>query len=307
MRVLTRFSPGLAAGASVLLTPSAWAHADQPAWSSGIEPWLAALLIVAAALHARGLHLLSRAGTHRPHVALWALLFTLGWSALAISLVSPVATESAGLFSAHMIQHELLMVLAAPLMVLGRPVAIWTWALPPQWRRAVAKPFRHGAVGRAWRALTTPSVATVLHAAAIWVWHVPRVFESAEASIAVHALQHSSFLFSALLFWWMLLRPGHDRGVALAVLCLFFTMLHTSALGVLLTFSSEVWYPASTAGAAQWGLTPLEDQQLGGLIMWVPGGIPYVIAALALTARWFRKRFDADGHGADIAARAESR
>jgi cytochrome c oxidase assembly factor CtaG len=264
------------------------------------------LLIIAAALHARGLHRLSRTGNHRPHVALWALLFTLGWSALAIALVSPLATESAGLFSAHMVQHEILMVIAAPLMVLSRPLAIWTWALPPGWRQSIARPFRSGAVSSAWRMLTTPFIASVLHAVAIWVWHVPRLFEAAESSIAVHALQHTAFLFSALLFWWTLLKPGHERQTGAAVLCLFFTMLHTAALGVLLTFSSEVWYPVSTAGAAHWGLTPLEDQQLGGLIMWVPGGVPYVIAALALAARWFRKRFDAD-QALDVAVRTQSR
>jgi cytochrome c oxidase assembly factor CtaG len=252
------------------------------------------LLIIAAVLHARGLRRLSRTGTHRPHTALWALLFTLGWSALAIALVSPLATESGGLFSAHMVQHEILMVIAAPLMVLGRPLAIWTWALPPRWRQRVATPFRHGAVSSAWHALTKPLVATVLHAAAIWLWHVPRLFEAAESSIAVHALQHTAFLFSALLFWWTLLKPGQERRTGAALLCLFITMLHTSALGVLLTFSDAVWYPASTASAAHWGLTPLEDQQLGGLIMWVPGGVPYVIAAVALAARWFRKRFDAE-------------
>lgn len=297
-----------ACAAACLLASSAWAHTERPAWTSGIEPWLAGALLIAGALYVRGLYLLCRsAGLKRPHVARLALLFFLGWTALAVAFVSPLATASAGVFSAHMVQHELLMVLGAPLMVLGRPLAIWTWALPLPWRRAVGKPFRQPVLSRFWRALCTPLMAATLHAVAIWLWHVPRLFELAEQSIALHALQHSSFLFSALLFWWVVLRPGREHRTGAAVMCLFLTMLHTSALGVLLTFSGDVWYAVSTAGAAHWGLTPLEDQQLGGLIMWVPGGIPYVIAALALAARWFDGRSDAETHERDIAVQVQSR
>jgi putative membrane protein len=238
------------------------------------------------------LYRLSRsAGTHRGPVQRSAACFLLGWLVLAAALVSPLAAATEGLFSAHMIQHELLMVVAAPLMVLGRPLAIWTWALPPAWRSRVGTPFKQERVASAWEFISTPAAAFGLHAAAIWVWHVPILFEAAEVSVGLHALQHSTFLFSALLFWWALLKPARRGGVGAAVVCLFLTMLHTGALGVLLTFAGDVWYPKSTAAAHDWGLTTLEDQQLGGLIMWVPGGVPYVIAALVLAARWLT--FDA--------------
>jgi putative membrane protein len=277
-----------AAGVLLLVAPPVLAHAVQTDSRDGVEAWLAGILIVAAILYVRGLYALTcSAGTQRTAVRRTACFFGLGWCALAAALISPLAGATEGVFSAHMVQHELLMVIGAPLMVLGRPLAIWTWALPLSWRRRVAMPFRENGFAALWRFITTPAVASVLHAAAIWIWHAPSLFERAEVSVGLHALQHSSFLFSALLFWWSLLKPVRQGSVGAAVLCLFLTMLHTGALGVLLTFSADVWYPTSTSGAHHWGLSPLEDQQLGGLIMWVPGGLPYVIAALVLAARWF--------------------
>jgi putative membrane protein len=292
------------AGVLVVVAHPALAHAVQTSSRDSLKAWLAGILVAAAVAYARGLYALGRsAGPRRAAVNRTACLFALGWSALAAALVSPLASATERLFSAHMIQHELLMVLGAPLMVLGRPLAIWTWALPAAWRRGAAAPLRREGFVAAWRVITTPAAASILHAAAIWVWHVPALFERAEASVALHALQHSSFLFSALLFWWSVLKPSRHGGAGAAVLCLFLTMLHTGALGVLLTFSADVWYPASTSGAQGWGLTPLEDQQLGGLIMWVPGGLPYVIAALVLAGRWFGAGRTVSEHRVRVASR----
>ena len=295
-----------AAIAAALLSaaPHAWAHADRAAVAGdALTPWIAGMLVVAAALYAAGLY--RAASLRRPRRALirHAVMFAAGWTTLALALVWPLAGLTAGLFSAHMIQHELLMVVAAPLLVLGRPLAIWTWALPRRWRRIIARPFRRGAFESVWRAVSSPAGATLIHAAAIWVWHVPRIFELSEESVAAHAFQHIAFLFSALLFWWALFKPARGGRIGAAVACLFITMLHTGALGVLLTFAGDVWYAAATANAARWGLTPLEDQQLGGLVMWVIGGLPYVTAALVLAARWFTS---SDSRG-DVALRLSSR
>jgi putative membrane protein len=103
-------------------------------------------------------------------------------------------------------------------------------------------------------------------------------------------LQHSSFLVSAALFWWALIQGRQGPiGHGAAVLYVFTTSVHSAALGALLTFGPFPWYPAYAEGAASWGLTPLEDQQLGGLLMWVPGGVLYLIASLALLAGWLRQ------------------
>jgi len=124
---------------------------------------------------------------------------------------------------------------------------------------------------------------------------VPRLFEMTLESSVVHALQHASFLLTALLFWWALLHGRHGRdagpraaGYGAAVFYLFTTAVHTSALGALLTFSPTLWYPAYGSSAATWGFTPLEDQQLAGLMMWIPGSVGYLIAALALLAAALR-------------------
>ena len=281
MRLLTGFLVAAAA-------PRAWAHADA-ASAGGDELRIAAgaLLAIAAVLYAKGFQRLSASRRARGGVKRSAALFAAGWITLALALVSPLAATTEGLFSAHMIQHELIMVVAAPLLVLGRPLAMWTWALPRSRRAAPGRALHRPGFARVWRRLSSPLAATALHAAAIWMWHVPRVFELSEAGAAAHALQHAVFLASAALFWWALLKPARGGRIGAAVACLFVTMLHTGALGVLLTFSGDVWYPASTAHAPDWGLTPLEDQQLGGLVMWVVGGLPYVAAALALAARWF--------------------
>ena len=99
-----------------------------------------------------------------------------------------------------------------------------------------------------------------------------------------------SFLISALLFWWALVHGREGRlGYGAGVVYLFTTAIHTSVLGALLTVAQTTWYPVYSARTVAWGLTPLEDQQLAGLIMWVPGGIVYVIAALWLVVRLFRE------------------
>ena len=137
---------------------------------------------------------------------------------------------------------------------------------------------------RFWHSLTDPVHAWCLHALALWVWHIPSLFEAALAHESLHVLQHTSFLGTALAFWWAL-SPRNGRSPdATAIACLFTTMLHTSALGALLTVAPSAWY--GYEGLAMLGLSPLEDQQLGGLVMWVPGSLPYLFAGLAVVRAW---------------------
>src|SRR5690606_30682354 len=132
-------------------------------------------------------------------------------------------------------QHELLMVVAAPLMVVGKPLAVWVWALPSGWRRVIGALFHHPAWRRPWLALSSPLGA--------WLAHVPALFDAALGNEALHTLQHSSFLFTALLFWWSALGQAERSGQGTAMIYLFTTMIHSSALGALLTLSPIVWYP----------------------------------------------------------------
>lgn len=212
--------------------------------------------------------------------------FFLGWLTLAIALLSPLDALAEQLFTAHMVQHELLILVAAPLLVLGRPLAVWMWAFPTGGRRALAHGVRNPGLHNAWAALSHPLTAWTLHAAVLWGWHAPSLFERALADESHHVVQHASFLGTAMLFWWSVWRKARpDAGALLSV---FTTMMHSGALGALLTFSPAAWYPAYAPTSGEWGLSLIEDQQLGGLVMWVPGGLVYLAAGLALTSRWLK-------------------
>jgi cytochrome c oxidase assembly factor CtaG len=205
-------------------------------------------------------------------------------------MVSPLHPLGGALFSAHMVQHELLMALAAPLLVLGRPVIPLLWALPIGWRRAAGAAVRGGPLRGAWRVLSAPFAAWLLHGAALWLWHLPGPYQATLASDALHTLQHASFLGTALLFWYALFHGRQGRmGRGAAVFYLFATAMHSGGLGALITFARHPWYPAYGAAAAAWGMSPLEDQQLAGLIMWIPAGVSYLVAGLALVAASMRE------------------
>jgi cytochrome c oxidase assembly factor CtaG len=145
----------------------------------------------------------------------------------------------------------------------------------------------HGSVLRAaWTGLTRPVAATLVHGAAIWLWHVPVLFDAAVTNTALHRLQHVSFLVTGVLFWWALLRC---RNPGIAAAHLFATMLHTSILGAIIALAPQILYRLQTVGAVQWGMTALQDQQLAGLLMWIPAGLVYAAAALLWFAVWVKR------------------
>ena len=256
-----------------------------PSWS--FEPWVLCCLLLSAGLYAIGIcRLWQRAGNGRGAAPRHVAAFALGWLSLVIALVSPLDGLGGQLFTAHMVQHELLMVISAPLLCLGRPLGVWVWALPMSARQVLGRWTRHRTWQAFWGRLAGPPSAWTLHALALWSWHVPVLFDAALADSAVHTAQHLSFLGSALLFWWSALQASTRPSQGHALFYLFTTMIHTSALGALLTLSPVVWYVPYQASAAAWGLDALEDQQLGGLVMWVPAGFAYLAAGLALATRW---------------------
>ena len=249
-----------------------------------IEPWAAASLAASALLYAAGVRRLwRRAGPGRGISTANVARFATGWLLVCAALLSPLDAWAERSFAAHMVQHEMLMAAAAPFLVLGRPLEAWTWALAPAWRSALGGAARSAWLRASWHGITSPPGAWTLHALALWTWHIPALFEGALASGAVHIAQHVSFLGTALLFWWSVFDRGRRGAGAASLASLFTTMAHTGALGALLTFAAQPWY-ASYQGA--FGLAPLEDQQLGGLIMWAPASLAYLAAALVIASRW---------------------
>ena len=272
------------------------AHADsgeaalQPhdlwrAWSW--DPVIVIALLLSAAFYVRGLLVMRRAGALHS-ITRWQIAsFVTGCFALVIALLSPLHRLGSALFSAHMSQHELLMLIAAPLLVLGRPLIVFIWAFSPDARSRIGVFTKSKWFSTAWRAGTAPVLVWLLHGFTLWIWHLPALYQATLRSDFIHALQHLSFLGTALLFWWTLVhgRYGH-MGYGAAVLYIFTTAVHSSILGALLTFARTVWYPIYDGRTIPFGLTALEDQQLGGLIMWIPSGIVFVVIGLALFAAW---------------------
>ncbi len=237
---------------------------------------MAVPLTVSMAFYLRGL-----ARVRVPRMEVCA--FVAGWCVLVISLLSPIATVSEVLFSMHMTQHELLMLVAAPLVTLGRPLVPMLWALPTAWRHSLKG---GGGFTPVWSRLTSPTVVFMLHAAALWVWHLPPLYEAAVLDDRVHALQHVMFTGTACLFWWGLVRGRYGRlGYGAAVFYVFATAMHSGGLGALITFASAPIYPLYVH-RAQHGVDPLVDQQLAGLIMWIPAGVVLTIFGLALLSAW---------------------
>ncbi|HEY0139765.1 MAG TPA: cytochrome c oxidase assembly protein [Thermoanaerobaculia bacterium] len=209
------------------------------------------------------------------------LAFALGWATILYALLSKLDVLSDILFSAHMTQHELLMVIAAPLLVAGHPFAAGLHGLPQRPRaHAIALARR---IRSPWRALTHPIVVLIVHAVALWMWHIPVLFEAALANELIHAVQHLMFFVTAALFWWSIIHGRYGKvGYGIAVFFVFAMMMHTSVLGVLLTFANRLWYPSYAAHSDH----ALEDQRLAGLIMWIPAGLIFLLVALALFAAW---------------------
>lgn len=170
----------------------------------------------------------------------------------------------------HMLQHMLFMIVIAPLWALARPL--------PQWRAAAGswlQPLYNGVL----RSGRHPVPLALLHGAVIWIWHTPSLYMLALENTWWHVVEHACFLFSAWLFWWSCLRATPSR-IPHALMAILLTLMHTGLLGALLTFGNTPFYGESR---------DLADQQLAGLLMWVPGSLVYLAAAGWITWRWLTR------------------
>ena len=261
------------------------------------DPWLAAPLYIAGFAFWLGTRNLWRAAGFGRGVGLTRVAaYWSAWLLLAIAFLSPLHWLGERLFAAHMLEHELLLLVAAPLFAYARPVPAALWSLPSRWRRRIGGVARLRTIGKSTEWLASPILMTGQQAVAIYLWHVPSVYQWALRDDFAHRLEHVSFFASAYLFWRaLLLGPGRARAQkAVAVGCLFVTMLHSGLLGALLTLSPRLWYPEQERLAADFGMTPLEDQQLAGIIMWIPMSGVYTLAALWLAHDLLNSRLSYD-------------
>lgn len=273
---LTSVRAGAIASALTALTPgTAIAHA--PGDGTVLDPWVVVPMAIAGGLYVVGS---IRSGLWRRRHR--TVSFAAGWLVLAAALIGPVERFAHASLAGHMAQHMLLLTIAPPLLLWGRPLPVLLQGLPRRIRRNAA-PLLAGAFDRAGRHAV---LAFLVHGAVIWLWHLPLFYEAALADPLLHHLEHATFLLSALWFWWTLLAPAEPgrEGFGTASLLAALTVLHTGMLGAILTFASVPLYPSHPAGFG--GYTGLEDQQLAGLIMWVPGGMLYAATALVLWLKW---------------------
>lgn len=219
-----------------------------------------------------------RLGVAKPVDGARVTWFVLGWLTLVFALVTPLDTLGDDyLFSAHMIQHMILAIVAPPLLLLGLP----GWLFEPLFRTETAR--------RIGRWITHPIIAFGLLQADIWLWHAPPLYDATLANETIHVLEHLTFFVFGLLYWLPIMSPTPyfpRISKPFAILYLFVGCQPMVALGAIITFAANPLYAPYVSAPRVWGLSPLEDQQLGGLIMWLPSNIPYLIALSVIFFQW---------------------
>lgn len=224
-----------------------------------LDPLLIGSLLIVACAHA----VVARRNAVASHRR---MAFQLGWLLLSLSLVSPLCNLSVALFSARITQHMLIEFLAAPLIALGLP---WRLAEPRGSSFAIAL------------------LGAAPFAAALWFWHLPAPYEWTFRSVGAYWSMHMSLLLASILLWRALL---DGRKPAASLLASGFTTVQMTILGAVYTFAGRSFFAVHFGTTEVWGFTPLEDQQLGGLIMWIPPGL-----ALAAVAVWTMATLLAEG------------
>lgn len=267
-----------------------------PARPSGLE-WLddwslpvlgVGMICVAAALYVRGV----RTVRQRTPAHTWprgrSVPFGVGIGLLLVAAVTPIGTYEDALFSVHMVQHMLITMVAAPLLMAGAPVTLAIRAVPPSFRRRYLLPFLRS---KPVVAITHPAVAWLLFAAILWGSHFTPVFDAALTNEWLHELEHAVYLTTACLFWWPVLGIDPSRWrlpYAARVFYVFLAMPLMALLGMVLTAASEPLYPTYAAVAAAWGVDALADQRLAAFVMWVPSEIIALSVLLVVASRWMR-------------------
>jgi putative membrane protein len=205
-------------------------------------------------------------------------LFVTAQAVLALALMSPLdGLGDEYLFSAHMVQHLLLASLWPPLVLMSLP----GWLVAPV--------FRWGPTAGLAGFLTLPAMAIILFNVNIYLWHIPALYDLTLTNEAVHILEHLTFMAFGLINWWPILSPLKEQRLSypLQVLYLFGDGMFMMVLGIVFTFSPIVFYSPYLSAPRLWGISALTDQQLGGLIMWYPGNIPYAVSLIAAFYKWF--------------------
>lgn len=259
------------------------------------DPYVLLGLLVTATMYWVGWRRLARLGGEGKGAVLpgWRVAsFYAGLAMVWLALFSPVGVYTELFFFMHMIQHLLLVEVAAPLILLGAPLLPMMWSLPRGPRVGLGSLFAPGPVKLLFTGLTHPLVAVAQYCTVISSWHIPVFYDAAQGRTVVHDLEHAIFLGSALLFWWPVIHPaGGRRRLSFAAGTVYFMPVVAvgSMIGALLTFARQPLYATYARLPRVWGISVVQDQQLAGLIMWVPGGLVFLVPMLIFLVLLFRE------------------
>lgn len=254
------------------------------------EPWLLACIGITTIPYWIGMRRMGREQRGKILGRWRALSFLSGMALLLLALESPLDAVADDLFSAHMLQHMLLLLVIPSLLVAGRPVITWLWAFDLDARRALVRGWTRTGLQSAFHWLMRPLTVWLLLTIALCFWHLPGPYGWALAHEWVHDLEHFGFLAFSLAFWTIVIEPyGQRRALSYGATILFvvssgFVM---SLIGAVLTLAPHPIY-AMHGDAARYGLSELADQQLAGIIMWIPSNLIHVAALCGLFLAWFR-------------------
>ena len=295
MGPMRRLSPLIALSSLLLLPGLALGHgvdAPTPTFPAVLARWSFDPLAVVSLVLTGGLYLwavrrvdAAHPANRHPRWRTW--LFMGGLGALGVALLSPIEAYEGLLFSVHMVQHMLLQLVAAPLLLAGAPITLALRVASPPWRARLLGVLHSRVV----RAISFPVVAWVVFAATNWGWHYSTLYNDALENQALHYLQHVHFLGAALLFWWPAI--GADPSPwrlphPVRLFYLFLAMPQQSFLGVSLVQTGTVLYPHYVTNLRDWGPSPLEDQQIGGMVMWVFGDVAFLAGMAVVLILWMR-------------------
>lgn len=284
----------LVATAAALTPAVAFAHGaptPAPGWDTILTGWeFDPLFIIPAALvvwaYLAGVRRVNRLHPRSRHPRARVVFFLLGMAAFAVALMSPIARYDTDLFAAHMVQHMLIIMVAAPLVLLGTPVTLALRGATPNLRRHVLLPALHS---RVLKAVTFPVLAWGLLAGTLWLTHYSAMFDAALENDWLHRLEHLLYVVVAFLFWWPAVsaEPSPWRlGHPVRMLYVFLQMPQNSFLAVSIYGAERVIFPHYATVARTWGPSPLTDQSLAGIIMWVGGDAAFLVALAFIAYGW---------------------
>ena len=295
MEPMRRLLAPMVIGLSLFVPARVLAHgaeAPAPSFPSVLLEWrfdptALVLLVLVATLYLWAVRRVDEAHPRNPQPAHRTWLFIAGLATIGVALVSPIEAYEGQLFSVHMAQHMLLELVAAPLLLAGAPITLTLRVSSPRVRRGLLAVLQSRIV----HLISFPVIAWVLFAAVNWGWHFSTLYDQALENDLLHYFQHATFLGAALLFWWPVI--GADPSPwrlphPMRLFYLFLAMPQNSFLGVALLQTTSVLYPHYVTNGRTWGPSPLEDQHLGGVFMWVFGDMAFLAGMAIVVALWVR-------------------